>query len=88
MFERLPWQSYITNLTHAQADDIRNKDFINFIDVIKGLEERSFGAIGSVHSIEKRVTGAENLDARPNSDQHLRVISAANQQPDSGPLSD
>ncbi|KAK4543623.1 hypothetical protein LTR36_005268 [Oleoguttula mirabilis] len=80
VFSNVPWQSYVTNLTFDQANEVASQTFVNFVTLITESDESEYGAIPLPESIQKRVAADEDLQERPNSYQHLRMISVANQQ--------
>ena len=80
VFPNVPWQSYVTNLTSDQAKDVASQSFVRFVTLITENDVGTFGAIPPPEKLQKRVAPNLNLQQRPNSEEHLKVVSTANQQ--------
>jgi subtilisin family serine protease len=87
-FGRVPFQSYVTTLTHDQAKDVANQSFIAYVVLAGETKDREFigdsNASGS--SSEQSSNKVQDLQARLTSDQHLRLISTSEQDMKSGML--
>lgn len=88
-FPSNPWQSYATNLTADQANAVAKQSFIDFVFQDTEDDNAEMRAVFPRHrEFEKRLVPGLNLKERePDSDVHLRLISAKNQQDNpNGPL--
>jgi len=77
VFPDLPWQSYTTNLTFDQADEVASQMFIDFIGPCTVSDTDGFD-INFVpeQGNQKRTPSNKNLDERlHNDDPHLRILS-------------
>ena len=86
IFLHVLWQSYVINLTLDRAGGVAGQASINFVDPITDSDAPGLELTPPPQNLQKRVPEHENLQERPHSDQHLRVISVANQQTRSSPL--
>lgn len=88
-FPSNPWQSYATDLTADQADAVAKQSFIDFIFQDTEDDNAEMRAVfPRRRALEKRLVPGLNLKERePDSDVHLRLISAQNQKANpNGPL--
>lgn len=74
VFPYITWQTYATNLTAAQAEDVVKQTFVNYVGPVQGYDIGSYGAIPGVFRNEKR-SNRDNLQERANSAPQLRPIS-------------
>jgi subtilisin family serine protease len=88
VFPRVPFQSYVTTLTYAQAKDVQNQSFIAYVVLAGESKDREFvgDSNTSRSSSEQSSNGVQNLQARLTSDQHLRLISTKEQDMKDGRL--
>lgn len=78
-YENVRWQTYFTNLTLAQAQEVASQGIV--LDVVDSTAA-GFGAPAGAlpHPSKKlRKRDAWDIESRPNSDSHLRIISTGNQ---------
>jgi subtilisin family serine protease len=82
VYPHVPWQSYFTNLTTKEAQDVASQSFIYFVTAVvpTGNDHDQQVGVPRESGIRKRINENGNLDERLNSDQHLRVLSVANQE--------
>jgi subtilisin family serine protease len=81
-YEHLQEQSYVTCITYEKAQEVAKKPFISYVVLAGAVDPEDdpwFGDVGK--------NNGQNLQQRLTSDQHLRILSIANQNQNRGPMS-
>lgn len=90
-YPRVPWFTYVsTNITATQAKAVSSLDFVLAVVAINaaGHGELDIAQLGSSEETLRKRVNPSDIEIRPNSDSHLRIISFPDQKAMNGPLPD